>query len=107
MPTGVWGLIALKLTRHPIMALVMGLLVLCPPAILGYLHEDDVTYDISSQLNTKAESRQGLELLAKHFDIGRVNPTTVLMQLRRVLSLRICNDRLVSLRLRFMKWKAS
>ncbi len=38
-----------------------------------------VTYDLSSQLNHSAESRQGLRLLAKHFDIGDINPVTVLM----------------------------
>lgn len=76
---GIWGLIAIKLTRHPGLALVLGLIVLCPPAIFGYLNEDDVTYDISSQLDETAESRRGLDVLEKHFDIGEVNPTTVLV----------------------------
>ncbi len=81
IPSGIWGLIALKLTRYPIMALTIGLVALVPPAIVGYLGENDVTYDISSQLNATAESRRGFEVLAKHFDIGRVNPTTVLLKL--------------------------
>jgi putative drug exporter of the RND superfamily len=80
-PTGIWGLIAIKLTRHPWLALVLGLVVLCPPAIYGYVNEDDVTYDISSQLDDSAESRRGLDVLERYFDIGEVNPTTVLVKL--------------------------
>lgn len=80
-PTGLWGLIALKLTRYPVLAMVLGLVALCPPAILGYLTEDEVTYDISSQLDVSAQSRRGLRLLDQHFDIGEVNPTTVLITL--------------------------
>ena len=80
-PTGLWGLIALKLTRYPVLAMVLGLVALCPPAILGYLTENEVTYDISSQLDDSAQSRQGLRLLDQHFDIGEVNPTTVMITL--------------------------
>jgi RND superfamily putative drug exporter len=80
-PTGLWGLIALKLTRYPVFAMVLGLVALCPPAILGYLTEDEVTYDISSQLDDSAPSRRGLRALGQYFEIGEVNPTTVLITL--------------------------
>lgn len=80
-PTGLWGLIALKLTRHPGLALVLGVGFLSPPAIFGYLNEDEVTYDISSQLNETAQSRRGLQVLQRHFAIGEINPTTILLTL--------------------------
>ncbi len=80
-PTGIWGLIALKLTRHPGLALVLGFGILFPPAIFGYLHEDEVTYDISSQLDESAQSRRGLRVLERYFAIGEVNPTTILITL--------------------------
>ena len=79
--TGIWGLIAIKLTRHPGLALVLGLVVLMPPALFGYVNEDGVTYDISSQLDDSAQSKRGLDLLERYFDIGSVNPTTVLVLL--------------------------
>ena len=80
-PTRMWGLIALELTRYPLVAIVIGLALLFPPAIFGYLNEDDVTYDISSQLDKTAESREGLRLVQSHFEIGKINPTTLLMLL--------------------------
>jgi len=88
--SGLWGLIALKLTRYPVATIVVGLGLLCPPAIFGYLNEDNVTYDISSQLNRSAESRRGLRLVQEHFDIGRVNPLTLLIVLPKAIS----NERL-------------
>ena len=80
-PAGLWGLIAVKLTQYPVTAIVLGLAILFPPAILGYLREDEVTYDISSQLDKSAESRRGLRLVEQHFDIGRINPITLLITL--------------------------
>ncbi len=76
---GMWSWIALMLTRRPISTLAMGLLLLSVPAIYGFWHEDSVTYDFGRQLNHSAESRRGLRLLAEHFDIGEINPVTVLI----------------------------
>ncbi len=80
-PTGLWGLIALRLTRHPWLALSLGIGLLVPPAWFGFRNENEVTYDISSQLDDSAESRRGLRILEKSFDIGAVNPTTILVSL--------------------------
>ena len=77
--SGLWGWIALMLTRHPVTTLMIGIVLLSIPGVYGYRHEDNVTYDLSSQLNHAAASRQGLRLLARHFDIGDINPVTVLM----------------------------
>ncbi|TWU58751.1 Membrane transport protein mmpL8 [Rubripirellula tenax] len=76
---GVWSLIALMLTRRPVLTLLLGLVVLMVPAIYGFRNEDAVTYDYSNQLNHSAGSRQGLRLLSKNFDIGEINPVTVLV----------------------------
>ncbi len=78
-PTGIWGLIALRLTNRPVLALVAGFGLLLLPAGYGWVHEHDVTYDISSQLAPSAESRRGLRMLDAHFGIGEVNPTTLLV----------------------------
>ncbi|TWU22091.1 Membrane transport protein mmpL8 [Novipirellula galeiformis] len=76
---GLWGWIALVLTRYPITALSVGGFLLMVPGVYGLLNERSVTYDLSSQLSHSAESRQGLRLLAKHFNIGEINPVTVLI----------------------------
>ncbi len=76
---GLWGWIALMLTRHPITTLTIGFALLSIPGLYGLRNEDQVTYDLSSELNHSAASRQGLRLLARHFDIGNINPVTVLM----------------------------
>lgn len=78
-PTGYWGLLALGLTRSPVLMLLLGIGLLMPPAIYGWLKEGSVTYDISSQLAASSESRRGFRLLDEHFGIGEVNPTTVLL----------------------------
>jgi RND superfamily putative drug exporter len=77
--SSLWGWIALMLTRYPGIALVVGMALLLIPGIYGLRNEDNVTYDLSSQLNHSASSRQGLRLLARHFDIGNINPVTVLI----------------------------
>ncbi|MGI9471076.1 MAG: MMPL family transporter [Rubripirellula sp.] len=76
---GLWGWIALMLTRHPVTALVVGIALLSIPGWYGLRNEHAVTYDLSSQLNHSAASRQGLRLLARHFDIGDINPVRVLL----------------------------
>jgi RND superfamily putative drug exporter len=77
--SGIWGWIALKLTRMPMATLGCGVVLLLVPAVYGWFNESSVTYDLSSQLDTKADSRQGFETLAKHFKIGEINPVTVLL----------------------------
>jgi RND superfamily putative drug exporter len=77
--SGLWSRIALILTRHPVSTLTLGIAALSIPALYGLRHEDAVTYDLSSQLNHSAMSRQGLRLLTRHFKIGDINPVTVLM----------------------------
>ncbi|MGB0758045.1 MAG: MMPL family transporter [Rubripirellula sp.] len=74
-----WNWIALTLTRYPLTTLVFGIGLLLIPSVYGLRNERDVTYNLSGQLNHSAPSRQGLRLLAQHFDIGKINPVTVLL----------------------------
>ena len=54
-------------------------MLLSIPGVYGFSNENAVTYDLSSQLNHSAASRRGLRLMAKHFEIGEINPVTVLL----------------------------
>ncbi len=74
-----WGWMSLVVTRRPKLTLGIGLILLGVPAGYGFSRENSVTYDLSSELNHAAASRQGLRLLAKHFDVGEINPVTVLL----------------------------
>jgi RND superfamily putative drug exporter len=76
---GFWNWLALMLTRYPLTTLVVGLALLSVPGVYGFRNENTVTYDLSSQLNHSAASRQGLRLLEQHFAIGEINPVTVLL----------------------------
>ena len=67
------------LTRHPITTLLVGIVLLSIPGVYGLTNEHAVTYDLSSQLNHSAASRRGLRLMSQHFEIGEINPVTVLM----------------------------
>ena len=76
---GLWNWIAITITRRPTTTFLLGALLLTIPGIYGWINESSVTYDLSSQLDTEAESRRGYRLLARHFGVGEVNPVTVLM----------------------------
>ena len=74
-----WSWIALKVTRRPGWTLFLGILALLPPSYYGAQNERAVTYDLTSELDESAPSRRGTKLLQQHFDIGEINPVTVLM----------------------------
>ncbi len=77
---GLWSWIALMLTRRPLPTLFLGIAILAVPGFYGFANESSVTYDLSSQLSHSAASRKGLRLLAEHFEIGEINPVTVLLE---------------------------
>ncbi|QEF96767.1 Putative membrane protein YdgH [Stieleria maiorica] len=77
--SGLWEWIAIVLTRRPLTAFLLGIVVLAVPGWYGWIHEDSVTYNLSSQLDTDAPSRRGYRLLSDHFKIGEINPVTILM----------------------------
>jgi RND superfamily putative drug exporter len=74
-----WNFVALSITRYPYAMLLAGLAILCVPAFFGLKNERAVTYDLTSQLSRDADSRVGLDLLSQHFDIGKINPVTLLI----------------------------
>ncbi|MEM6468812.1 MAG: MMPL family transporter, partial [Planctomycetota bacterium] len=77
--SGIWGLIAVKITRRPLLTFLVGIFLLAVPGLYGWNNEDAVTYDLSSQLDTDAASRRGFRLLSRFFDEGDINPVTVLL----------------------------
>lgn len=77
--SGLWSRIAILLTRRPLLGLSLGLAILAVPAVYGFLHEHEVTYDLSSELDPSAASRYGLRAFSEHFPIGEVSPVTVLL----------------------------
>ncbi len=76
---GLWPWISLFITRRPVLLLVLGIGLLLIPALHGWQHENEVTYDLSRELGSEAASRRGLQLLQRHFEIGEINPVTVLI----------------------------
>lgn len=74
-----WGRIALLVTAWPFVTLSLGFALLIVPAVYGAQQERSVTYDLSSQLSPDALSRRGLEVLADHFPMGEISPTTLLL----------------------------
>lgn len=76
---GIWTWIAIVLTRYPWSTFVLGIVLLAIPAVYGFSNENSVTYDLSSQLNHAANSRRGWRLMESQFDIGEINPVTVLL----------------------------
>lgn len=89
---GGWGWVAWQVTRAPATTLVIGIGLLLIPAIHGYRHQDEVTYDVSSQLDASAESRRGFRRLDAHFGTGEVTPTTVLMVRQEPLEAKELSD---------------
>lgn len=75
----IWHEIAGAMTRRPVRVLAIGMGLLIPPAIYGFLHEESVTYDISSELGSSAVSRRGIHLLRENLPLSEMSPTTLLL----------------------------
>lgn len=82
-----WHWIAGVMTRRPAIVLAVGMGLLVPPSIYGFIRETDVTYDISSELGSNAISLQGLQVLKRHAMLADTNPMT-LMVVRPIASSR-------------------
>jgi putative drug exporter of the RND superfamily len=74
-----WNLVALGVTRRPRMTLLIGIGVLAIPAFYGYRHQDAVSFDITTQLNAEARSRQGVATLSRSYSLGESNPIILLL----------------------------
>lgn len=73
-----WNAASIALTRYPVWTLAAGWLLLILPAAGGRIHEQDVTYDLSGQLPSTANSRQGMRMLDQNFGVGEFAPISVL-----------------------------
>ncbi len=73
-----WEPMAAAIVRHPGLILVTCLLVLFPLARHGWHHGRNITYDFLRQLPVDRPSRQGAELMARHFDEGESGPIQVI-----------------------------
>ena len=76
-----WKGLAVRLTMRPAAWLIGGLALLGGVAAYGWTHQDEVTYDLASELDTSATSRRGMVMLRRGFDVGRITPVTLLVQM--------------------------
>jgi RND superfamily putative drug exporter len=76
----VWHFVARVITMRPGLVLIISILALLPLAGYGAWHGNDVTYDFLSGLPSRCPSRQGAEVLRRHFPVGESGPVTVLVR---------------------------
>lgn len=79
-PSRFWQATAHLVTTHPGLILIVSYLLITPLAIWGFQTQDQVTYDMLRSLDPSRPSRQGAELLRKHFPVGESGPVIVLAQ---------------------------
>ncbi len=75
-----WHSLARIVVTRPGLVLTVAILALLPLASYGALHGNDVTYDFLSGLPSRCPSRQGAEVLRRHFPVGESGPVTVLVR---------------------------
>ncbi len=73
----VWEFIARLIVRWPGTILATSILIMLPAAMYGVQNGDYVTYDFLSQLPDDRPSKQGAEVMARHFPIGEGTPIVV------------------------------
>jgi RND superfamily putative drug exporter len=73
-----WTWLSLKVSAYPVRTWLLAVLVLAPLAVLGYRTE--YVFDVCAELPRDSQSRQGLEIIRRHFTAGEVGPLTLLLQ---------------------------
>jgi RND superfamily putative drug exporter len=73
-----WQWMAEQIIAHPATILVTAVAVMMPFAMLGA--NVQVTYDLLSELEPARMSKEGVEILRRHFPIGESGPLVVLAQ---------------------------
>ncbi len=79
MSSLVWHFVARKIVTRPGTILIGSVVVLLPLACYGLWNGGDVTYDFLSELPATCPSKQGAEVLRRHFPVGESGPVTVLI----------------------------
>jgi len=72
-----WERVARLIVAHPGLILVTSVVVLAWPAYHGIQSGDHVTYDFLRQLPRDRPSRQGADVMTRHFRLGETSPLTV------------------------------
>lgn len=74
-----WKRAADAIVRHPGLILIGSVLILLPLAHRGVTKGNHITYDFLRQLPVDRPSRQGAQLMAKHFPVGESGPLLVIV----------------------------
>ncbi|MCU0960374.1 MAG: MMPL family transporter [Pirellulaceae bacterium] len=77
--TRLWQSVARRVVAQPALVLTLSVLALLPLAAYGARTGQQVTYDFLSGLPRDCPSRQGTDVLRRHFPVGESGPTTVLV----------------------------
>jgi RND superfamily putative drug exporter len=75
-----WHGLAQLIVAYPGRVLILAVLLMTPLAVYGWGSASRVSYDILSGLSIDSPSRQGTELLKRHFPVGESGPLTVLVR---------------------------
>ena len=73
-----WRWLSRVIVLYPGRLLTLSLLLLAPLAIVGWSSADRVTFDLLNELPQDQPSRQGSEMLRRHFTVGEGGPIIVL-----------------------------
>jgi len=75
-----WDSMAGRIVENPGAVLIMSLMLLTPIAWFGFAHSGSVSYDLAAGLPATAPSRQGAEIMKRHFEVGEGGPITLLLK---------------------------
>lgn len=78
-PSRAWRRAAHVVTHYPVAVLVLGWILLLIPATYGWIERNYVSHDLVAQLSRNAGSRQAMEQLERHFNVGETNPMSLLL----------------------------
>lgn len=80
LATGFWQWLARMVVSYPGRILIGSVALMAPVASYGLRTEKRVTFDFLSALSANRPSKQGAEILHRHFPVGESGPITVLVQ---------------------------
>lgn len=78
--SSLWVWVAKFVTTFPGLILIFSYALVLPLAYFGFQARDHVTYDMLQSLDRDRPSRDGAELLRRHFPVGESGPVVVLAE---------------------------